>query len=72
MPAEGRKKTRKEVFQEIMEKSKTFDQARKELNQINHDLVKELDGDFGELTQFLEYKKSSVKPLEEQLQEKRD
>ena len=72
VPAEGRKKTRKEVFQEIMEKSKTFDQARKELNQINHDLVKELDGDFGELTQFLEYKKSTVKPLEEQLQEKRE
>lgn len=30
-PEEGKKKTRKEIFQEIIEKSKTFDQARKEM-----------------------------------------
>ena len=29
------KKTRKEVFQEIIEKSKSYDEARKEMKQIN-------------------------------------
>ena len=36
---EGKKKTRKEVFQEIMEKSKTFDQARKEMKMVNTELA---------------------------------
>ena len=70
---DGRKKTRKEVFQEIIDKSKTFDQARKEMNQINTELVNELDGNFAELSSILQYKKSAaVKPLEEQINEKRE
>lgn len=63
---DAKRKTRKEVFQEIIEKSRTFDQARKEVNQINTELVNELDGNFAELSSILQYKKSAaVKPLEE-------
>lgn len=41
-----KKKTRKEVFEEIMEKAKSFDAARKELKTINLAMQKELDNDY--------------------------
>ena len=41
-----RKKTRKEVFEEIIEKSRSYDAARKELKQINLNMTKELNDDF--------------------------
>ena len=44
-----RKKSRKEVLQEIMEKSKSYDAAKKEMKQINLQLQRELDGDFMDL-----------------------
>lgn len=40
------KKSRKEVFEEIMEKSKSYDAARKELKTINLNMQKELDADY--------------------------
>lgn len=40
------KKTRKEVFQEIIEKSKNYDAARKELKKINSEMHKELNDGF--------------------------
>ena len=43
------------------------------MNQINTELVNELDGNFAELSSILQYKKSAaVKPLEEQINEKRE
>ena len=53
------KKTRKEVFEEIMEKSKNYDEARKELKQINLSLQKELDNDYQDLLSVLNLKKDA-------------
>jgi len=46
---DSKKKTRKEVFQEIIAKSKTFDQARKEMVMVTKELNDELDGEYAEL-----------------------
>ena len=54
------KKTRKEVFQEIMEKSKNYDAARKELKQINLKMVNELEEDYHSLIDKLKYSGAPV------------
>ena len=54
------KKTRKEVFEEIIEKSKNYDAARKELKQINLEMSKELNNDFADLLKRLKYKKDCI------------
>jgi len=55
-----RKKTRKEVFEEIIEKSRAFDNARKQVKEINTELIKEIDADFGDIVKGLNFEK--VKP----------
>ena len=59
---EGRdkKKTRKEVFEEIIEKSRSYDAARKELKQINLNMQKELDHDYQDLLGRLNYKDKTI------------
>ena len=47
------KKTRKEVFQEIMEKSKSYDAARKEMKQINLTMQREMDNEYQDLLNVL-------------------
>ena len=49
------KKSRKEVFEEIMEKSKSYDQARKEMRLINQNMVKELDAGLKDVLPKLNY-----------------
>jgi len=52
------KKTRKEVFEEIMEKSKSYDDARKEMKTINLNMQKEMDDDHQDLLSLLVFKKN--------------
>ena len=52
-----KKKSRKEVLQEIMEKSKSYDAARKEMKQINLELQREVDTEFKDLFGVLKYDK---------------
>jgi len=52
-----RKKTRKEVFEEIIEKSRAFDAARRQVKDINLELCKELDNDFGDIVKGLNFEK---------------
>lgn len=40
------KKSRKEIYEEIIEKSKAYNDARKEMTQINKELREDLDEDF--------------------------
>lgn len=49
----SRKKTRKEVFEEIIEKSRNYDAARKEMKVITQNVTKELDDDYQNLLQVL-------------------
>lgn len=56
------KKSRKEVFQEIMEKSKNYDAARKELKQINVKMVNELEDDYHSMIMHLKYSKDVIDP----------
>ena len=56
----SKKKTRKEVFEEIIEKSRSYDAARKEMKQINVTLQRELDGDFQELMKVIPYAKPTL------------
>lgn len=53
------KKTRKEVFEEIIEKSKSYDAARKEMKQINMTMQRELDNDYQGLLDVLKFKKDT-------------
>ena len=55
-----KKKTRKEVFEEIIEKSRSYDAARKELKQINLNMQKELDQDYGDLLSRLNMKDKTI------------
>ena len=55
-----KKKTRKEVFEEIIEKSRSYDAARKELKQINLNMQRELDEDYGDLLGRLNYKDKTI------------
>jgi len=54
-----KKKSRKEVFEEIIEKSKNYDAARKEMKQINMTMQKELDNDYQGLLDVLKFKKDT-------------
>ena len=72
IPEEGKKKTRKEIFQEIVDKSKTFDAARKEMKQINTELQEELDDEYQDLLRLLKYETGVARPLEDQLREKHE
>ena len=45
-PAEERKKTQKEIYDEIIEKSKAFKEAKQELKSMNQELIQELNDDF--------------------------
>lgn len=40
------KKTRKEVFEEIIEKSRSYDAARKEMKMVSEQVRTELDNDY--------------------------
>ena len=50
-----RKKTRKEVFDEIIEKSKAWDAARKEVKEINNELKNELDNEYQDFVGLLDF-----------------
>ena len=50
-----RKKSRKEIFEEIIEKSKAYKEANKELTNINTDLIKELDDDYLDIIGKLDF-----------------
>mgnify|MGYP006109550723 CR=1 FL=1 len=56
------KKTRKEVFQEIIEKSKAFDNAKRQVKEINEELVKELDEDIGDVMNLLKFENKKNLP----------
>ena len=60
-----KKKSRKEVFEEIIEKSKSYDAARKEMKQINMTMQRELNDDFQGLLKVLKYNKDTVDPITE-------
>ena len=63
-PEEGKskKKTRKEVFEEIIEKSRSYDAARKEMKMVTDQVKNELDADYQNLLQLLKYRKDTVNP----------
>ncbi len=62
---EERRKSRKEVFEEIIEKSKAYRDANKELKTINHELVKELDDGYMDLIGKLNFtRKKNDAPAE--------
>ena len=50
-----KKKTRKEIFDEIIEKSKAYKEANKELKNINTELIKELDDDYLDIMSKLDF-----------------
>ena len=50
-----RKKSRKEIFEEIIEKSKAYKEANKELKNINTELIKELDDDYLDIIGKLDF-----------------
>ena len=52
---EERKKTRKEIFEEIIEKSKAYKEANKEMKHINTELMQELDEEYGDLVGLLDF-----------------
>ena len=41
-----KKKTRKEIFDEIIEKSKAWDAAKREIKDLNNELREELDEEY--------------------------
>ena len=57
------KKTRKEVFAEIMEKSKAFDHARKLQKDLNVQLGEELDAEFEDVVMKLDFQKNQAPEL---------
>jgi len=68
------KKSRKEVFEEIIEKSKAFNQAKKEMKQVNEELREELDDEYQDLIGLLDFKRNKredkVLPKEDKTKEK--
>jgi len=54
-----RKKTRKEIFEEIIEKSKAFGEARKEMKEMNTELAQELDNDYEDLAGLLDFSRKA-------------
>lgn len=59
---ENHKKSRKEVFEEIMEKSKAFKEARKEVKNLNTELIQELDADFEDIQAMLNFSRKKDEP----------
>lgn len=55
------KKTKEEVFKEIVTKSKIFKAAKAELRDQNEELIDQLDGDFGDIFPLLETKAKVAK-----------
>ena len=53
--AEERQKTRKEIFEEIITKSKAYKEANKELKSINQELIQELDDDYLDIIGKLDF-----------------
>ena len=60
-----KKKTRKEIFDEIIEKSKAWDAAKREIKDLNNELREELDDEYQDLIGLLDFnrKKASEEPL---------
>lgn len=59
---DNQKKSRKEVFEEIIEKSKAYSDARKEMNVINKEMVEDLDDEFKDIVQLIDYGKKKEIP----------
>jgi len=57
---DDRRKTRKEVFEEIISKSRAFKQAKAEMADINKELRNELDTDYGNILSMLNFEKPKV------------
>lgn len=57
---EDKRKTRKEVFEEIIQKSRAFKQAKAEMADINKELRQELDTDYGNILGMLNFEKPKV------------
>lgn len=56
MPDEDHKeKSRKEVFEEIIEKSRAYKEANRDLKQVNTELIKELDDDYDDIVGLLDF-----------------
>lgn len=53
------KKSRKEVFEEIIEKSRSYDAARREMKEINLSMQREMDSEYLDLIRKLDF---SAKP----------
>ena len=51
-----KRKNRKEVLQEVMEKSKAYSFLKKEINQRNEEIRQELDEDYQNLLQNVKYR----------------
>ena len=52
---QDKKKSRKEIFEEIIEKSKAYKDANKELKTINTELIKELDDEYLDIIGKLDF-----------------
>lgn len=61
---DNRKKSRKEIFEEIIEKSKAYKDANKELKTINTELIKELDDDYIDIVSKLDFTRKKAVPQE--------
>lgn len=62
---EEKRKSRKEVFEEIIEKSKAYKDANKELKTINQELCQELDEGYNDLLGMLDFtRKKNNAPAE--------
>lgn len=59
---DNRKKSRKEIFEEIIEKSKAYKDANKELKTINTELIKELDDDYIDIVSKLDFTRKKAVP----------
>jgi nucleolar protein 14 len=62
-----KKKSRKEIFEEIIEKSKAYKDANKVLKTINTELIKELDDDYLDIIGKLDFtRRKNGAPAESQ------
>ena len=63
--AEDHKKTRKEIFEEIIEKSNAYKFAYKEMKNVNQELIQELDDDYADIIGKLDFtRKKNAGPAE--------
>ena len=61
-----KKRTRKEVMQEVMEKSKAYDYIKKEIKLQNIEMTKELNEDFNNLLSSVKYAHTQEKNSNDQ------